>query len=337
MKQKMPLFVFAMLFALSGVSVGFGQALARVTLAEAPVKVYSSLITLGQVAKITTTNSRLQQELLKLELDSFDDYERDLSGKPLSVTVTKRQIKYVLMLAGLKENQFELIGASQVLIEEARPGVGANPIAEQIRQQLAVQYFIPAADIQVTLEASSSPLNPQDYSNLKLANSLRPEILLGSQQLSMYVIDRTGQSVQKRETVTVALMRDLVVARQNISKGEIFSRDNVLSVRRPVIDRTAKFASFDQVIGQAVQSNVQQHELIKSSLIGGPTSRGGYLIRRNAKVKIVVRSGSLIAMLPNAKAMDQGNVGDQIAFENPATKKIILAKVVDAFTAEVRY
>jgi flagella basal body P-ring formation protein FlgA len=77
--------------------------------------------------------------------------------------------------------------------------------------------------------------------------------------------------------------------------------------------------------------------LIKTNLIGNVRTRNDFILKKNSIVSVIARRGSLQVVLKDAKALESGNVGDHISLINAKTKERIMAKVIDASTAEVRF
>jgi flagella basal body P-ring formation protein FlgA len=333
---KQPL--LALIVVLTVAPAVLAQPHVAVDLRTGQVRCFEDTILLKHVAEIRSGDARLQRKMESLDLDSFVDHKQtgDVQ-KP--IVLTKAQVRFRLRLAGLSEEQITISGPEQLTVVAAEAASLREIVEQRLQQQLAQQYLMSTDDLKVTLNPRFSQLEKPalDFSTLQLPSTFDTDMPLGNQQVTALVQDESGQFVSQKIPVSIALIRDLVVAKQNISKGETLSADNVDSVRRPVVSRNVRFASFEQAVGKQTQNDVQQYELIKSSAIRTGQTRTTYAIKKNAQVSVIVRRGALTVVLKDAKAMDNGNPGDQIGLINPRTKERIIAKVIDASTAEVRF
>jgi flagella basal body P-ring formation protein FlgA len=324
-------------------SISSPDSIISIELREDEIHSLETTIRIGQVANLKSTNSQLNKRLSGLDLDSFDDFEQQTDGRSeianRSIAITKKQIQVRLMLAGISQDRLRISGPEQVVVIAQDVSNVRQAIGIRLRQQLAEQFVIAAEDIQVTLDERFSDFENGkfDFTDFRIVPTLSSDIPLGRQQITVLVQTQTGETVSRRIPVSIALIRDLVVAKSNISKGQTLSADNIESVRRPVVNRNIRFASFEQVVGKQVQNDIQQYELIKTNLIGNVRTRNDFILKKNSIVSVIARRGSLQVVLKDAKALESGNVGDHISLINAKTKERIMAKVIDASTAEVRF
>ena len=243
------------------------------------------------------------------------------------------------MLAGFDRYQFQLSGPDQLTVLKIHQDNVRAIVEAKLQQQLAQQYFMPATDLKITLDERFKEIEkPEfDFATLIIDSATQSELALGRQTVSAVVLNQSGQSHSVKIPVSIAMIRDLVVAKANISRGETLNADNIETVRRPVTSRHVSFASFEQAVGRQVQSDIQQYALIKSNVVKKTSSLPRFAIKRNSLVNVIVRRGALTVVLKDAKALDDGNPGDQITLLNSKTKERILAQVVDSTTAEIRY
>ena len=198
---------------------------------------------------------------------------------------------------------------------------------------------MPHSNIQVTIDSKFQMLDSSgfDFDSIQVQQEFGNELPLGKRNVETTVRDLNGELQALRIPVTVAVFRDLVVAKKNISKGQTLAPRDVVSVRRPVMRRNVKLASYEQVLGMQAQTDIQQHELIKSNLVRQNKPASSFVIKRNSYVNIVARRGSLSVVLKDAKALENGKIGEKITLVNPKTKERVVGKVLDSSTVEIRF
>ncbi len=324
--------------ATSRAALAQNPSIVKVEINEDLIRCFDSTIRIKDVATVSHSQRQLAATLMELDLDVFK-VPKTADESPQQVTITKRQIEFRMILAGVEADRLRVTGPNKFVVVAALASDTRGSIARQIRHQLAEQFVISNEDLQVTLDEKFSEFESgeYDFSDFRIVPTLLSDIPLGRQQISVVVRDKSGQSVSRRVPVTIALIRDLVVAKANISKGQTLSAENVETVRRPIVNRNVRFASFEQVIGKQVQSDIQQYELLKSNAVSNRQSRSNFVIKKNAIVSVIVRSGALKVVLKDVKALDSGNIGDRIVLQNSKTKERIFAIVIDASTAEARF
>ena len=104
--------------------------------------------------------------------------------------------------------------------------------------------------------------------------------------------------------------------------------------RRPIDDLQVGFASYEQAIGKTAQNDIQQFSLVKPQFVAETEPiEEKIIVKRNALMTILVRQAGLTVELHNARANDNGRVGDTIGLINPKSKVLVYAKIVNATTA----
>ena len=321
--------LLVLFYLLAATSTSMAQV--SVHMYETTVRCAEPTIDISHVAKVVTNDRLLAKMVEALDLDSFRNDQPQIE-------ISKEQVRIRLVLAGLSEDEFELSGPESVSVEVFQPQNARELIADLIKKQFAEHFRMSLPDVIVTLGPQSNDLarTDVDFSTLRIDLELSTEIPLGQQTVSGFVEDHSGQTVSIKIPVSIAVVRDLAVARKNISKGETLGPENIESVRRPVANRTIQFASYEQVVGSQVQKDVQQYDVIKSNLIQAVPVVDKLTVKRNSLVNIIVRRGALKVELKDAKALSEGSPGEPITVLNPSTKEKILAIVVNSSTVEIR-
>jgi flagella basal body P-ring formation protein FlgA len=313
-------------------SVTLAQSPVRIDLRPGEIRCFQSVIKLEHVAEIHTGDASLFRKIKSMDVESFGENQN-------RVSFTKEQVRIRLMLAGISGNQVQISGPDQLAAIFVRQANVRDLVESKLQQQLATQYFMSVNDLKITLDPrfDDTEKSGLDFATLIVESASEAELSLGRQTVSAEVLTQSGESQTIKIPVSIALIRDLVVARKNISKGQTLNEQNIETVRRPVTSRHIRFASFEQAVGKQVQSDVQQYSLIKSNVVQSTGSSRHAAIKKNSLVSIVLRRGPLTVVLKDAKALDSGNPGDQITLLNPRTKEKIVAVVIDSSTAEARF
>ena len=330
-KHLLPIRMIAIALLLGSFSQpAIGQT--EIRLAQHEIRCFAETVKLKHIARISSGNARIASEIEELDIDQF------ATGQS-SIVVSKEQIRIRLALSGIDESRIRVSGPESLTVVAAKPKSQRELVARVISERIAGRFHIPVDDIQVIIDSKfqlddSSGL---DVATLRLEHDITNEIPLGRQTIGVSAVDTKGQGHSMRIPVSIAVIRDLVVANKNISKGQLFSPTDVESVRRPVMRRNVRFASFEQVVGTEAQSDIQQYEIIKSNVIRKPRAVSSFAVKRNSHVTITARRGSLSVVLKDAKALENGKIGDRITLINPDTKERIVGKVIDASNVEVRF
>ena len=304
----------------------------RIAIPKASVSILDRLVTVGDVATIHASNRRVESELAALDLDTLTE-----SGS--TVSVSQEQIRIRLKLAGFDGETVTLTGVDRVNVRHVEVKNVATELEAVLRDELASRYQIAASNLAVKLDSRSYSFKNRAIrpSTLQINQALPAELPLGQKSIAVQMTDHNRQKVEVRLNVRIAVFRDLVLARKPIRKGEVMTLDNVEQVRRPIDNRRARFASYEQVVGKLSGANVNQYDLIKAVDVRELSQKSEQAIKKNALVNVIVKRGPLEVVLKGARAIDGGSPGDQIALMNPNTRENIVARVIDSSTAEIRY
>lgn len=304
----------------------------RITLAQAEVSTTSDVVKIGDVVEIEGSTARVTSNVASLDLDQF-------AGTDSTVIVTQEQIRIRLVLAGIDATNMTLSGVDQVRVKRIEVVDVSSALEATLTDRLATRYHIEPSDLVVRLDAKSVNFKNQVVvpSTLQIIQTLPADLPLGQKNIAVQLTDSDQQKFETRLNARIAVVRNLVIARRPIRKGEVMSAENVESVRRPIDSRRVRFASFEQVVGKQSRVNVNQYDLIKSTVVRDVATRSETIVKKNALMNVIVRRGPLEVVLKGARAIDAGNPGDQIALLNPHTREQIVARIIDGSTAEVRY
>ncbi len=315
---------------ISSANLAFGQT--EIRLAQREVRCFEKAVKLKHIAEVSSTNPRIAAKIKELDIDQIEEDQN-------TIKVSKEQVRIRLVLSGIKDSQFQLSGHDSLTVVAARPTSKRKSVTKALTTQIAEQFHMPHSNIQVTIDSKFQMLDSSgfDFDSIQVQQEFGNELPLGKRKVETTVRDLNGELQALRIPVTVAVFRDLVVAKKNISKGQTLTPRDVVSVRRPVMRRNVKLASYEQVLGMQAQTDIQQHELIKSNLVRQNKPASSFVIKRNSYVNIVARRGSLSVVLKDAKALENGKIGEKITLVNPKTKERVVGKVLDSSTVEIRF
>ncbi len=293
----------------------YGQQL-EIELKSPSVNCFDDTIHINDVAEIRTSDSRLRKQVGKLDLDSFTDKQKQ-------VEISDRLIHYRLLVAGLNPSQFRIVGGPRTIASFSEPINASQAIEHAIQRKLAAQFQLPPDSLEVSVNheiESALQRTELDLTTLIVEPDFPAELPIGNRNIEVVLSDKTGNSLATKVSAKIAVYRDLVIAKQNISRGELLSEDKIERVRRPVDTQQVRFASFEQAVGHTAQSDIQQFALLKTQFISSSNPSGqnpSYLVKRNDRLNIVINRGRISITLKDARAMENGRVGDYIEFINP--------------------
>lgn len=145
---------------------------------------------------------------------------------------------------------------------------------------------------------------------------------LGRVPMKVRRYDASGTVEEATLTAEVARRVTVVVATQQIRRGELFSRENV-SLKEVLItaDRGETLDSTDLLIGQASASVLRAESVVMAAHVAPDM-----LVKRGDLVTVACVSGSLVVRTVG-RASDDGAMGDIVAVRNPETRETFYATV----------
>ncbi len=321
-------YLMAILFAWNVSALAAQQI--EIQLRSPTVSCTQTTIRLGDVADLTGGDPAMRERLSELDLDEFS---LDRGARQ----ITARQIRYRAVLAGVDAAKFRLADASSTLVQFTEPIDTRRLVERAIHQRLANNFQIPEDSIEVRLLSTIDSLisrSGMDTASLTIEPTFPTEFPLGQRTLELKLTDNSGRSSTSTASVNIILYRDLVMVKENISRGDLLDHEKLERVRRPIDNPQVSFASYEQTVGRTAQDDIQQFSLVKAqSITNTEPTESKIVVTRNALVTILVRQRGLSVDLQNAQANANGRVGESIEFINPKSKALIRAKIVNATTA----
>ena len=262
-------------------------------------------VLLGELAEIEGENA-----------DALAAIEVVTAASPgASKQVTASYLLSRLRYAGIEETP-TVTGAERVRILTEALTLEPTLVAEDLRQFIEQEMPWDPLDATVTVEAPTSPtILPDGVFEIAWRPSSNYRYLgTGAFSGVVQVDGRPQKTLLVKATIDV--MADVVVARRDIPRGRIITRDDVeLAEQSLALQSDSAATSLDEVVGMIARRTVFPGQTLSLRNIEAPT-----LIKRNQIVNVELHSGGVFIQT-RAKAMDDGRAGDLIVCANPVTKK----------------
>jgi flagella basal body P-ring formation protein FlgA len=320
----------ALTLAVAGTSVAAELRLRTQCAATGPV------VTLGDVADIASTDARQAAALAAIEL-----FPAPAAGEEKVVRV--REIQDLLLLRGVNVAEHEFSGASEVAVQAtvARPhpkAVRAVSAAEaaRIKRRLCdvvVKYLNEHSTsqqdwaVEFELTEANARLFADPVAPIELAGGAAP--WTGLQHFEIHV---AGPQCRESATIdaTVRVVAPVVVALRSLARGAVLREGDVALQRVSAVDKVpGTLHSLEEAIG---------HELVRAVGAGLPvtsdTLRAPLSVHRGEVVTVLARAGG-VRIRTNARARDEGSVGELVAVESLANRSTYYARVTGNREVEV--
>lgn len=313
--------------------LAFSEAGAQITvkIRGQEVSVPKATVQLGDIAAITASSPAVEKQLRELDLDSFQ-------GTSNLIRATKEQVRIRLLLAGHDVETSDIVGPSEFVIQRVEQQDTRKIIEQLILNQLSELFTIPHSAIQVSLDSNFKIPNEGylDFQSLQLEPLGRPEIPLGKNTLPAVVRDTQNRTKALQIPVTIAIFRELAVAKHNIPRGAKLTNENIEAVRRPVTTHTSSYLTVGHAIGKTAKTDISMYELVKPAAVDMNGEKATAILKRNSMAQAVLQQGRLSVMLREVKVLEDGNQGDTIQILNLNNNEKMWARVIDANTVQIR-
>jgi flagella basal body P-ring formation protein FlgA len=295
----------------------------------------NELVRLQDVAELTGGDPVIRQKLANLDVESFRQDQT-------SIDITAEIVRYRILLAGISDSRFHIEPGSSTRVTHLRPEKINRMIEQSILWQCLEMYRVPEEELEFTLlsKLDAALLRAGlELNSINVVSELPADLPLGQRNIPITVSDAQGRSLKLNAVCRVTVFREVALVRTPVARGEALSERNIERVRRPINGSAIQLASYEEVIGKTAQTNLQAYSVVNQQAIRpravyqSPAAQ--FDVKRNAIVSLVIRQGNLYITLKNARANQNGRIGETIPFTNPATNKIIYAKIVDANTASI--
>ncbi|GGO84885.1 flagella basal body P-ring formation protein FlgA [Marinobacterium nitratireducens] len=216
------------------------------------------------------------------------------------------------LIAGL--TTFLLLGPAQA---ETRAADVEAAAARYLEQHYRQQF--PNAEIRLHLNPVSTALQLPDCSS---PLSVEPPRGSGS-RLTTRVSCAGPRNWGLFVTARVEVLRDVVVSRRPLGRGEIIDNRDI-SIRQQDISDNSRgyYTRPEDVIGRSASRNIANGSLLNAGMLTEPV-----LIHRGDSLIIEVKTGSL-RIRAQGTALEDGEKGEQIRVRNDRSGEEIRARIV---------
>lgn len=299
----------------------------------------AAIVTLGDVADIACPDGRQAAALAAIEL-----FPAPGAGEERVVRV--REIQDLLVLRGVNLVEHQFSGASEVAVEAAvapphpaaiRPISSAETarikrrlcevLAKYLNEQTSSQQDW---GVEFELKEADARLFADPLAPIQIAGGAAP--WTGSQRFQLAVAGKQGQAPGKSATIdaTVRVIAPVVVAVRSLARGAVLREGDVALQRVPAADKLpGSMHALEQALG---------HELVRAVGAGLPVTsdalRPPLAVHRGEVVTVLARAGG-VRIRTNARARDEGSVGELVAVESLANRSTYYARVTGSREVEV--
>lgn len=185
----------------------------------------------------------------------------------------------------------------------------AQYTAEELQQR--VEILPSNLDNRLRLKACDQPLSKSISSPQALAHNITVKVSCqGTHRWTIYV------------PVKVNVYADVAVAQRNLAKGSIIAADDLVLAKMNVAEAgNGYFESIDLVVGMEAKRNIRLGDALQQNALRSPT-----VIQRGETV-ILEATVAGVAVETKAKALTNGQLGEQIRVQNSHSKRVVYAKV----------
>ncbi|HUW59343.1 MAG TPA: flagellar basal body P-ring formation chaperone FlgA [Planctomycetota bacterium] len=295
------------------------------------VEVTGVAVKLSDVAEVSNCPTELKADLLEVTLGQSPARSRTLR-------MTASEIRQRLFAAGINMAQVELEGSSVVEVrrgeaagepEQGREGALARTVRNAILGLAARQLSRDPDELDVSVLRFEAFGVPED-ATVSLT-TVRP-VCIPSEATFQAVATVAEQEVGRFEvTAHLGGVRQVVVARRPLSPGTVIGEKDVelRSFDSAAVPDTV-FGHPSLVVGERLAQRVRQGQPVTSAEIARPIE-----VHRGEVCTMIVR-GRGFHVMTEARARQQGALGEEINMESLKTRKRFTAVVVGRRCVEVR-
>jgi flagella basal body P-ring formation protein FlgA len=294
------------------------------------------VVTVGDVAEILATDPQEARLLASLEL-----FPAPGPGQQRILRI--RELQDLLAARPIDLSDLRVSGASQVVVvgagEPAAPDVSrpTSPStlrrAERLVREAVLRHLreqVPGDDswnLEVALTDAQARQIPIDSRGIAVRGGRSP--WTGTQQFDL-AVDSPTQPTRLEISLDVSRRSPVVVANVPLSAGAVLRLGDLKLV--PAAEEAGRAEGFhriEDVVGWELVRSVTAGTVLQSSLVRAPI-----LIRRGEVVTVYARSPGLRVRI-TARARQDGGLGELIAVESLADRKVYTARVSGTQEAEV--
>ena len=284
-------------------------------------------VLLSDVAKLKGVKSWGTEELGRLPLG-------------LAPTGSARTLTREYVACRLRQGGFDawwLGGAEEVTVKRGLAGWGrVGTVKEAVGKHMAGLYGLRAEDVVVEMGGLFGSGDVVGWDSEAEISVLEPSSASSDFPGKLTVIAEArppeGKVVRISVPVTISVWKDVMVARKNIPRRRMIMAGDV-EVKRVLVGegemRSAN--SLSDLVGKRVLRAIGEGSVIMLDAVEELP-----LIKRGDVVTAEVQ-GKFFTIRTYAKARESGKRGEMIEVENPGSRQVFLATVIDKNTVEVSH
>ncbi len=295
-----------------------------------------AVVTLGDVAEISSADARQAAALAATEL-----FPAPPSAEEKVVRV--REIQDLLLLRGVNLTQHQFSGSSEVNIQSPAAGLRTAAVRsvskaelQRIKRRLQ-DALVKFLDEQATSKQAWSIEFELTEANARLfADRVAPIQVAGGaaawtgKQQFDFAMNGPQGPVHAAIEATVRLIPPVVVALRPLGRGMVIREGDVALQNVAAADKLpAALHSLEETIGHELVRGVGAGAAVTSDVLRQPVA-----VHRGEIVSVLARAGG-ICIRTNARAHDDGSVGELVAIESLRDRSAYYARVRGVREVEV--
>ena len=295
------------------------------------ISTQSRVIRIQDIADLTGGDPIVRQRLGALELDEF-------SSRQSTIEFSADRVRLRALLAGISDKKFEVLPGSTTVRQVDSVNLKTQ-VERAILTQAAATYGCGEESVEVELVTPLESIVSNaslDANSLAATVRLPADLPIGVRTCELTLFDSFGNRTNTQAQIKFTIFRDLARVREFVPRGTLLTEGMVVKSRHPVENGQVAFVSYEQAVGKVAQNDIAQFSLVKSQSLGEKSNQiAPIVVKRNSLMRLVVQKGPLSVTIKNARADQDGRIGDVISFTNLDSKRVIQAKIVDEMTAIV--
>ncbi|MFO0976479.1 MAG: flagellar basal body P-ring formation chaperone FlgA [Planctomycetaceae bacterium] len=286
---------------------------------------------LGDIATIQCRDERLRRNLEALEMPSMVEGAATL-------TVTQKQVRTRLLIAGYALDEFLLVGPTSVTATYREAAtISDTDVEEAALRSVAELMGGEVRDFKVQLNSPVIQSLPKEMKELADPRiTVRPQRTgLGMVPMQIQIWDGKDLKRTIPATCEVRKKHRVAVARVSLNPQQAVDIQQVAFEAR-YLDKPMDELTLDQIRGQSMRSGVQAGSVIQMKDIRTSSTGGRIIIRKGSLVTATAMTGRLRVSLRDAEALSDGAIGDSIRLRNRQSGEEFSGQVISSGRVLVR-
>ena len=280
-------------------------------------------VDLGDVGNVIGKNNAVLGKVRRIHLGSAAP-----AGK--KIKIGRGYIKIALRREGYSDKDYSFTGSDSTEVLTESQQFSTSELLASLRSFIRRAVEAPPEDVEVQLSGLEKKITlPAGDVRAEFRPPLSGKYegtLLITAELS--VGGRFVKAVPIR--VKVEITHSAVVTTKMIERGDKFTKENVVLARKSTTSiMRGSISRLEDVLGRSAAVPVPAGVVLRLTEIFDPP-----LIKQGQIIQAVVRKGNLEISV-EAKAMENGKIGDRIRVENTLSRKVLRGKVLNEKTVLV--